>query len=104
MTKEKIEKLIVQLTLQEKIGMIHGDGFFATKGVERLGIPPFKTSDSPEVFGRILRMRRGKTLGSVMISCPIFPATRLLRQHGTGRLRILRADCSAKRQEGAERI
>lgn len=47
MTKEKIEKLISQLTLQEKIGMIHGNGFFATKGVERLGIPPFKTSDGP---------------------------------------------------------
>ncbi|MDE7321469.1 MAG: glycoside hydrolase family 3 C-terminal domain-containing protein [Lachnospiraceae bacterium] len=47
MTKEKIEKLIAKLTLQEKIGMIHGDGFFTTKGVERLGIPPFKTSDGP---------------------------------------------------------
>lgn len=47
MTKDKIEKLIAQLTLQEKIGMIHGDGFFKTKGVERLGIPPFKTSDGP---------------------------------------------------------
>lgn len=47
MTKDKIEKLIAQLTLQEKIGMIHGDGFFTTKGVERLGIPPFKTSDGP---------------------------------------------------------
>jgi len=47
MTKEKIEKLISQLTLQEKVGMIHGVGFFATKGVERLGIPPFKTSDGP---------------------------------------------------------
>lgn len=47
MTKDKIEKLISQLTLQEKIGMIHGDGFFTTRGVERLGIPPFKTSDGP---------------------------------------------------------
>ena len=47
MTKEKIEKLISQLTLQEKVDMIHGNGFFATKGVERLGIPPFKTSDGP---------------------------------------------------------
>lgn len=47
MTKDKIERLIAQLTLQEKIGMIHGDGFFKTKGVERLRIPPFKTSDGP---------------------------------------------------------
>lgn len=47
MTKEKIKELISQLTLQEKIDMIHGNGLFSTKGVERLGIPPFKTSDGP---------------------------------------------------------
>lgn len=47
MTKEKIEKLIAQLTLQEKVDMIHGNGLFTTKGVERLGIPPFITSDGP---------------------------------------------------------
>ena len=27
--------------------MIHGNELFATKGVERLGIPPFITSDGP---------------------------------------------------------
>lgn len=47
MTKEKIKELISQLTLQEKIDMIHGSELFATKGVERLGIPPFVTSDGP---------------------------------------------------------
>jgi len=47
MTKEKIKELVSQLTLQEKIDMIHGSELFATKGVERLGIPPFITSDGP---------------------------------------------------------
>lgn len=47
MSKEKIELLLEQLTLDEKIDMIHGCGLFETKGVERLGIPAFHYSDGP---------------------------------------------------------
>ncbi len=45
--KEQIEGLLGELTLEEKCGMIHGAGLFETAGVERLGIPPLKTSDGP---------------------------------------------------------
>ena len=45
--EKKIEELVSQLTLDEKIGMIHGDGLFRTKGVERLGIPEVTMSDGP---------------------------------------------------------
>ncbi|MGN0247078.1 MAG: beta-glucosidase [Lachnospiraceae bacterium] len=45
--EEKIENLLKQLTLDEKIGMIHGAGLFRTEGVERLGIPPLIMSDGP---------------------------------------------------------
>ncbi len=41
------EALLKELTLDEKIGMIHGGGLFRTEGVERLGIPPLKFSDGP---------------------------------------------------------
>lgn len=47
MKKEQLEELLSQLTTDEKLGMIHGNELFATKGVERLGIPPFITSDGP---------------------------------------------------------
>lgn len=46
-TEIKVEELLAQLTLDEKIGMIHGNGLFRTEGVERLGILPLKMSDGP---------------------------------------------------------
>lgn len=45
--ESQIEELLSQLTLEEKVGMIHGNGLFRTKGVERLGIPRLVTSDGP---------------------------------------------------------
>jgi len=45
--KSEIEELVKQLTLEEKVSMLHGDGFFRHPGVERLGIPPFYYSDGP---------------------------------------------------------
>ena len=45
--REKAAAIAGQLTLEEKIGMIHGAHLFATKGVERLGIPPLVMSDGP---------------------------------------------------------
>ena len=45
--EHQVEEILKQLTLEEKVGMIHGDGLFQTKGVERLGIKPLKMSDGP---------------------------------------------------------
>src|SRR6478609_6954282 len=42
-----IEKLISQLTLEEKIGMLHGNSMFTSGGVQRLGIPELKMADGP---------------------------------------------------------
>ncbi|HEX9828236.1 MAG TPA: glycoside hydrolase family 3 N-terminal domain-containing protein, partial [Flavobacteriaceae bacterium] len=43
----EIEKLISQMTLEEKIGMLHGNSMFSTGSVERLGIPELKMADGP---------------------------------------------------------
>lgn len=45
--ENKIEEIIKSLTLEEKIGMIHGAGLFRTEGVERFGIKPLKMADGP---------------------------------------------------------
>ncbi|BBF45282.1 beta-glucosidase [Lachnospiraceae bacterium KM106-2] len=45
--KDRVEDILSQLTLEEKIGMIHGNGLFRTEGVKRLNIPPIKMSDGP---------------------------------------------------------
>ncbi|BCZ44163.1 glycosyl hydrolase [Clostridium gelidum] len=45
--EEKIEELIAELTLEEKVGMCHGNGLFRTEGIKRLNIPPIKMSDGP---------------------------------------------------------
>ncbi len=45
--ESQIQELLSQLTLEEKVGMIHGKGLFCSKAVERLGIPQLVTSDGP---------------------------------------------------------
>lgn len=44
---EKARELLGELTLEEKIGMLHGAGLFETAPVERLGIPALRMSDGP---------------------------------------------------------
>ncbi|MBR4037212.1 MAG: glycoside hydrolase family 3 protein, partial [Tidjanibacter sp.] len=43
----KIEKLLSQMTLEEKIGMLHANRMFSSGGVARLGIPDVWFSDGP---------------------------------------------------------
>ncbi len=47
MERHEIDELVKELTLEEKIGMIHGQGIFHTGGVKRLDIPPLWMSDGP---------------------------------------------------------
>src|SRR5688500_12932118 len=43
----KIDSLISQMTLEEKVGMIHASSSFTSGGVKRLGIPEWTMSDGP---------------------------------------------------------
>jgi beta-glucosidase len=46
-TEEKISTLIKEMTLEEKVNMIHASSSFTSGGVKRLGIPELTTSDGP---------------------------------------------------------
>lgn len=45
--EKEIDNLVVKMTLEEKVGMVHGDGIFSIAGVERLGISSITMSDGP---------------------------------------------------------
>lgn len=53
----KIDQLIKQMTLAEKVGMIHGNSSFTSAGIPRLGIPEFVMSDGPHG----VRLEHGRT-------------------------------------------
>jgi beta-glucosidase len=55
----KINQLIGQMTLEEKVGMIHANSSFTSAGVARLGIPELVMSDGPH--GVRMEHRRGWT-------------------------------------------
>ncbi len=46
-TTVMINKLVAQMTLEEKVNMIHASSSFTSGGVARLGIPEFSMSDGP---------------------------------------------------------
>lgn len=44
---QQIDSLVNQMTLEEKVGMLHGTSMFTTAGVARLGVPELKMADGP---------------------------------------------------------
>lgn len=46
-SSERVEKLIVELTLDEKTAMVNGQNAWTINGCERLGIPNWTVSDGP---------------------------------------------------------
>lgn len=62
-TREQLMELISQMTLQEKIDMVHGNELFATKAVEHLGIPAFRSSDGPRGVRKDFEKDEWKDIG-----------------------------------------
>ena len=45
--EEKVEYYLSQMTLEEKVGILHAQSKFSSRGVPRLGIPELWTTDGP---------------------------------------------------------
>jgi len=48
---KKVEELIAQMTVEEKLGYIGGVDWMYTKNIDRLGIPRMKMTDGPQGLG-----------------------------------------------------
>jgi beta-glucosidase len=46
-TEQKIQALISEMTLSEKVSLLHGNSKFYVSGIKRLGIPEWALSDGP---------------------------------------------------------
>jgi beta-glucosidase len=68
-----IDSLIAQMTLDEKVGMLHGTGMFVSGGVERLGIPEFHYTDGPNGVREELERHTWNPLGLGNDSATFFP-------------------------------
>lgn len=69
----QIEKLINQMTLQEKIGMIYSNSKFSTAGVPRLNIPEWHMADGPHGIREEISRDSWDPLGWTNDSSSYFP-------------------------------
>jgi len=71
---QKIEEIIKQLSLKEKLDMCHAQSKFSSKGVPRLGIPEIWMSDGPHGVRAEIAWDDWSHANWTNDSCTAFPA------------------------------
>jgi beta-glucosidase len=74
--KRRAAELVAQMTVEEQAKLLSGDGWWATHGVERLGLPAIALSDGPHGLRRIRRNDSWGAAGSEPATC--FPTASAL--------------------------
>lgn len=74
----KIKELISEMTLEEKVSMIHGNGLFRTEAVERLGIPALTMSDGPMGVRKDYKNDKWEDIGNTYDYATYFPSNMAL--------------------------
>lgn len=72
--EQRIEAVLSQMTLNEKIAIIHAQSKFSSPGIPRLGIPTFWTSDGPHGIRPEVQWDKWSSARNTNDSCVAFPA------------------------------
>ena len=69
-----VEEYLSQMTLEEKVGILHAQSKFSSAGVPRLGIPELWTTDGPHGIRAEVKWDQWNQAGWTNDSCTAFPA------------------------------
>lgn len=72
--EERVDDALSRMTLREKIGLIHAQSKFCSRGVPRLGIPDLWTTDGPHGIRPEVLWDEWDQAGWTNDSCVAFPA------------------------------
>ncbi|GFP75691.1 beta-glucosidase family protein [Clostridium fungisolvens] len=75
---KKIKEIIEEMTLEEKVSMIHGNGLFRTEAVKRLGIPALTMSDGPMGVRKDYKNDKWEDIGNTYDYSTYFPSNMAL--------------------------
>ena len=70
----QVEQYLSQMTIEEKVGILHAQSKFSSRGVPRLGIPELWTTDGPHGIRPEVLWDEWNQAGWTNDSCTAFPA------------------------------